>query len=376
MSTARHAVLDNLKNLRGWRTNRKIIAIAVDDYANVRVASRGAREKLIQAGVDMSSQMDRYDTVETRQDLEALFDVLESVSDGQNRAAIFTAYALSANPNCQKIIETGTYHYEPVSNTFARLAEEQPTAYRGAWSAWRDGMDRGLIRPQFHGREHLNVEMLRMKFENRDPALLANLEHQSMAGLTDEPEMPGVGFTHAFGVHQVESIARHREILVEGLGLFERVWGFRSDTFTPPAQKLHPQLYSDAVENGIRSIDKPLRCTRPLGDGSYQRELNCSGLQRGQDHITVVRNVVFEPGKDMGFAPVERALQQIKAAFRWGKPAVISSHRVNFCGHIDPANRQNGLDALQSLLKQVTEKWPEVEFLSVDQLVAEMILAG
>jgi len=86
----------------------------------------------------------------------------------------------------------------------------------------------------------------------------------------------------------------------------------------------------------------------------------------------VVRNVVFEPGKDMGFEPVSRAVEQIRAAFFWGRPAIISSHRVNFCGHLDEGYRKQGLDALARLLKAIVSRWPEVEFLSVDRLLDEM----
>jgi hypothetical protein len=62
-------------------------------------------------------------------------------------------------------------------------------------------------------------------------------------------------------------------------------------------------------------------------------------------------------------------MQQIQADFRWNKPALISSHRVNFCGHIDPKNREKGLGDLKALLKAIVQKWPEVEFVSVNQLV-------
>ena len=111
---------------------------------------------------------------------------------------------------------------------------------------------------------------------------------------------------------------------------------------------------------------------RAMGDGTHKSEINRSGRQRGQDHVTVVRNVVFEPNKDMGFDPVERAMQQISAAFRWRKPAIVSSHRVNYCGHIDESNRKRGLDALGVLLQRITQRWPDVEFISVDQLVEQM----
>ena len=369
----KQTVLDNLKNLRGWRTPRKLVAFAVDDYANVRVDSREALERLSGAGLDLSSPFDRLDTVETRQDLEALFEVLDSVRDGRERPVIFTAYAMAANPDFGRMLENGAkYRYETVSDTFSRLSSEQAAAYDGAWSLWQEGMAKGLIQPQFHGREHLNIDLLEHKLREKSPDVMANLGNKSLAGITDDPALPGVGFTHAFGLNDRSQLDRHREILRDGLELFEKVWGFRSITFTPPAQKLHPSLFAVAEEGGVASIDKPLRCMRAMGDGTERRESNRSGRQRAQDHVTVVRNVVFEPGKNMGFDPVERALDQVAAAFRWRKPAIVSSHRVNFCGHIDESNRKRALGQLGVLLGRITQRWPDVEFVSVDQLVEQM----
>ena len=364
---------NELKNLRGWRTSRKLVAFAVDDYANVRVASAQARQRLIDAGLDLSSQMDRYDALETRQDLEALFEVLDSVRDSRGRPATFTAYALSANPDFERIrAEGGGYHAEPVPETFARLAAEQPAAYEGAWELWREGMQRGLLRPQFHGREHLNVDLFDHKLRAGAHDLAVNIEHACLAGLSGDPALPGVGFSHAFGLHDDSALPRQREILADGLDRFERVWGFQSTTFTPPAMQLHPSLFDVAVNGGVRAIDKPLRFSRVTGNGQLRRENNHSGRQRGQNHVTVVRNVVFEPGKDMGFEPVSRALQQINAAFRWKRPAIISSHRVNFCGHLNEANRSRSLTALSHLLEAIVTRWPEVEFVTVDRLVEEL----
>ncbi len=372
MST-RWLLSDFAKNVRGWRSPCPRVAFAVDDYAAVRVASRSAWSALHDSELDVSRPMDRLDAVETREDLEALYEVLGSVADSRGRPAVFTAYALSANPDFDAILLHGErYQHESVDQTFARLAAEQPQAYEGAWAAWRHGMDAGLIRPQFHGREHFNVELIECKLKRRSPDLLANLENRSMAGLGKEPIMPGVGFTDAFGLNDPSSLPRHRAILAEGLDLFEQVWGFRSATFTPPAMKLHPSLFEVAERGGVRSIDKPLRFRRELGNGRYRKELNRSGQQRGQSHVTVVRNVVFEPCRDMGFEPVSRALQQISAAFFWGRPAIISSHRVNFGGHLDQKNRKRGLGALKRLLASIVKRWPEVEFISVDRLVREM----
>jgi hypothetical protein len=61
-------------------------------------------------------------------------------------------------------------------------------------------------------------------------------------------------------------------------------------------------------------------------------------------------------------------MKQIETAFFWNKPAIISSHRVNFCGHIDPKNREIGLSALKELLQKIVKKWPDVEFMSSVEL--------
>jgi hypothetical protein len=369
----KQALLDNLKNLRGWRAPRKLVAFAVDDYCNVRVASPQARDRLAAAGLSLASSFDRLDAVETRQDLEALFEVLDGVRDAREQPAVFTAYAVSANPDFARMrADRSRYAFEPVSATFSRLAAEQPAAYDGAWDLWQEGRARKLIQPQFHGREHFNVELIERKLRSGAADLDANLEAGCMAALAGEPSMPGIGFTHAFAMHDGSSLAKHAAIVRSGLDLFAQMWGFRSESFTPPAHVLHPSLIDVAVAGGVQSVDKPLRCVRALGDGTSLREVNRSGRQSGQDHVTVVRNVVFEPGTERGYDPVTRGLQQVAAAFRWSRPAIISSHRVNYCGHLDEANRSRSLAALQRLLSGIVQRWPDAEFVSVDQLVRRM----
>ena len=79
-----------------------------------------------------------------------------------------------------------------------------------------------------------------------------------------------------------------------------------------------------------------------------------------------VRNVVFEPTSNSSSVTI--ALKQIQTAFFWNRPAIISSHRVDFCGHIDPKNRKIGIQALRELLQKIVRRWPEVEFMSSAEL--------
>ena len=88
-------------------------------------------------------------------------------------------------------------------------------------------------------------------------------------------------------------------------------------------------------------------------------------------YMKIVRNCMFEPNsKNLDW--VNFTFDQIKAAFFWGKPAIVSSHRVNFCGLIEPENRKNGLVALQALLQKVIKTWPDVEFIDME-ILTELI---
>lgn len=362
--------LDNLKNIPGWHTVEKLVVVAVDDYGNVRLDSKAARERMAASGVELQGRFDHLDTLETRQDLDALLEVLSSVTDNRGRHAVLTPYALPANPDFEAMAQSDQgYQYEPLTRTFERLAADQPTAYESAWSLWQEGIHAGLLKPQFHGREHLNVEVLERKLKAGDRALKVNIENRSMAGIGDEPSLPGVGYTHGFGLWEQSETARHREIIADGLKLFKQVFGFPSKTFTPPAQKLHPELYPFVESQGVRAIDKPLHCVRRLDRDRTVREFNALGRRRGQGHVSLVRNVVFEPTNDRSFDSAGLALDQVAAAFRWRKPAIISSHRVNFCGHIEEDNRAFGLDALRRLLQGIVQRWPDVQFISANELV-------
>ena len=63
-----------------------------------------------------------------------------------------------------------------------------------------------------------------------------------------------------------------------------------------------------------------------------------------------------------------RTIKAIKAAFFWKKPAIISTHRLNYIGKIHPYNRKKNLELLKGLLNKIILKWHDVEFLTSDQL--------
>jgi len=159
-----------------------------------------------------------------------------------------------------------------------------------------------------------------------------------------------------------------RDIIKDGLNRFEEVFGFRSDHFNPPGGREHPVLHKTLKENGVKYIDTEMIKNEHQGRGKYKKEYNYTGKKNRYGQFFLVRNVVFEPNDDRGVNWVDFSLNQVEAAFRWKRPAIISSHRVNFGGKIDPNNRKKGLDDLKDLLTKIVKKWPDVEFMAANEL--------
>jgi hypothetical protein len=258
------------------------------------------------------------------------------------------------------------YHYELLPETYDKLSTQQPEAYKGAWDLWREGIEEGLMVPQFHGREHLNLKVFEEKLAAKDPEVITALKNRSYTGISDSGYST-ISPMAAFDFWEFSENDWFKQIIDDGLERFEQVYAYRSVHFTPPVYNAHSVTYESLRTKGIKYVDNALIKREHQGKGVFKTRINYTG--KVMNGLTViVRNVVFEPTDERGFDWVGNTMQQIEAAFRWNKPAIISSHRVNFCGHIDPKNREKGLAALRELLKRIVERWPNVEFMAANEL--------
>lgn len=369
LNSIKASVILNAKNLIGWRTRRKIVVISVDDYGNVRVDSKAALDRMIKEGLKPKNRFDVFDSLETREDLEALYEVLTSMKDKNGEHAIFTPFAMPCNINFEEMAKTGyqEYHYELLPQTFNKLSALQPEAYNGTLDLLREGIENGLMVPLFHGREHLNLKLLEEKLASRDQEVLTALKNRCYTGISSNGYKT-ISPMAAFDFWEFKENERFDDVIRDGLEAFEMVYGYRSNHFNPPGGREHPVIHKTLKEHGIKFIDTPLLKREHQGRGKYKKNFNYTGKRNSLGQIFMVRNVVFEPTDNRGINWVSYAMKQIEAAFRWNRPAIISSHRVNFCGHICEENRMKGLQALRELLGNITERWPEVEFMAANEL--------
>jgi hypothetical protein len=367
-------IILDLKNLYGRRTKGKIVVFSVDDYGNVRVDSKQARENMDNAGLKIHSRFDAFDSLENREDLEMLLDALTSVKDKNGHHAVFTPFALPCNIDFEKMNADNykQYFFEPLHQTFEKLAGNNPSAYTGAWSLWKEGMEKKILSPQFHGREHFNLKVFEEKLADKDAALITALKNRSYTSIINSG-CRTINTMGAFDFWELDENFRFETIIAEGLDAFQKVFGCKAVHFISPAGSENPIIHKYLLEHGIQFIDTPMIKQEHWGKGKYKTVLNYTGKKNKLGQTFMVRNVVFEPGEKRSFDWVNYTLKQIEAAFRWNRPANISTHRVNFCGHIDPRNRGKGITALKTLLQRIVKRWPDVEFMSSGELCMLMM---
>ena len=364
----KNRIMRNLSNIPGWRTKRKIVVFESDDWGSIRMPSRKVFGDLIKAGVDLTSgdglRYNLYDSLATTEDLSCLFEVISTVKDKNGDPCVFTPLCLVANPDFEKIKADGfkRYSYEPFTKTLKRYPDCE-----GSFLLWREGIQRGLFVPQFHGREHLNVSawMRSLRAGHRHTRLAFD---KGMWGFKRfGGETSGVQFQAAFDLENPKDLAAQKTVIQEGLALFKKIFGYSGTFFVPPNGPFNRELEKTAAENGIRYMAASKIQHEPLSKGRTRKSLHWLGQKNRHDQKYITRNCFFEPSKE-GREWVGSCLNEIRIAFRWHKPAVISSHRVNYIGRIDQANRHRGLIKLKTLLQQIVMKWPDVEFMTSVQL--------
>ena len=365
MLSKKRRALINLKNIPGWRTNRKIVVFSVDDYGNIRMASQQARRNLEKVGLDVNqNRFDQFDCLEDRADLEQLFDSLSSVKDQHRNSAVFTAFSMPVNIDFEKIIASNysEYHYELLPDTFKKLV-----GYENTWKLWKEGIEKKILFPQSHGREHINVKYLMDGLAKKDKEMIACMNESSFAALTLH-DTKIISYPRAFAFHEFDENKELIQIAIDGLSQFEKVFGFRAKHFTAPGTYAHHHLEVKLKPEGIEYIDTSIIKQEHQGNGKYKSSYNTLGKKNKAGQRYILRNCIFEPLLNPTEDHINECLAEIEIAFRWKKPANISSHRVNFCGHIDSGNRDFGLKQLRILLDRIVKKWPDVEFMTTVEL--------
>lgn len=347
------------------KINHPILVIESDDWGSLRMPSDEIYANLKDANVNLGlpgeEYYNQYDTLESSEDINALFNLLVDFTDINERTVNFTPLFLMANPNFQEIRDSNFTEY-----SYLNLKQSYDFWNKGSViDLIRKGIDLGFFLPQFHGREHLNVDVwMRALQQNHDVARLAFDSHV-WSHINDHNF--GIFYQAAFDLESKADLKSQAHILDSGLTMFKQNFGYQASYFVPPNGPLsnyHLELLST---RGIRLISSDLIQKEPVGHGKFTRNLHFSGVKNKFGQKYVRRNCFFEPvagNKDW----VDSCLYQISKAIEYKRPAIVSTHRVNYMGGLDVRNRDHGLKELKRLLTAVLKNWPDIQFKTTSDL--------
>lgn len=356
-------------NSRGWNTNRKLMIIESDDWGSIRMPSNEIYYELLKQGfpVDKHPYL-KYDAIESNEDLECLFNVLESVVDEKGRHPIITANTIVSNPDFESIAESGfqTYYNESFIDTLNKYPNRDKV-----FSLYQQGIKKNIFKPQLHGLEHLNRKRWMSELQNPKsiPRELFNFRLFDLG--ISHTKVDENSFMDSLNIERVSDVKDQKVWICDATTRFYEIFGYYSETFIAPRYIWHPKLEQFFGENGINGIQSGTYQLVPKISGSneFKKVVHFTGKKNKYGQIYTVRNCFFEPSSKSNHDTVSSTLKQVHNAFKKNKPAIICSHRINYIGSIDITNRINNLRLLKRLMAEVKKNWPNVEFLSTDELL-------
>lgn len=351
----------------GYQTDKKQILLLSDDWGSVRIKSKEDQEALVKKGLIINNRFDQYDSLETNEDLELLFEVLTKYKDHNGNHPCITAVTNVANPDFKKIKESDfqEYHYETIASTYLRYPDSDRVL-----NLTHEGIHNKIFIPQSHGREHVQVNWWMEELQNKDSFASKFFDHEFFFLYNSllKNNYRGRDIVAAFDVLTQDDLDSQIIIAKDSLIIFDNLFGFKSKIFTPPALFYNPQIEEIIKREGIDWIDVGRLFKVPQTDGTEKWQFNYLGRKKKSGLKVLVRNAMFESNISQSESAVDRCLYDIEQAFKLRQPAIISNHRACFTGRIDDNNRRKGLFELDLLFSRIVKKWPDVEFISINEL--------
>jgi len=358
-----------LKHLIGKKTHRKIVVFESDDWGSFRFKNKRIRDHYM-TNSKPGQWMHYNDCFESYEDVVALEKVLKSVKDKHANSACFTFLMNPANPDFKAIeaADFKAYQYERIDETFKNRKDGEQLLN---W--YHSALKDNLIELGFHGREHLHVHSWMRALEEDDEIVVDGFNNRIWGQAKLFTKHKNLSYRSTFNIQDDSELEDLKTNIEEGVNIIEDVFHNDVTYFLAPDSPFDLRLNQSLADNGIKYIGLPKLHSNPLDNKWYQKKLFWMGKTTKAGLKVITRNVMFEPSSPQSKDWVTYAMAQIQEAFKYKNPAVISTHRANYVSGLNPENRPKALEQLSMLLKNITSKWPEVEFMTSSQLGNDLL---
>jgi len=364
----------HLINYRGKKINERILVIESDDWGSIRIPNISVQSKLLDLGfIKNEDPFSKYDCLESAEDFETLYTVLQQFKDDKGNSPVITANMVMANPDFPKIEQSGfkNYYFEHFTKTYKNYYPKLKT-----FEALKKGIENGFIYPQFHTREHLNIQRWMDKLTSGDIAFRSGFQLKCFAVDDSDDSNRRGNILATYDYINNKELKSIQSGIEEGLQLFKDTFNFNSYTHIAPCYVWNEFIEETVRKAGVYGVQgSKFQQYKDPNSGNHIRLWRYMGQVNKHHQIYTIRNVLFEPALNQGINWVDKAMESIEIAFFWKKPAIIGSHRINYVGGLSEANRANTLVQLDEIINKVLKKWPNVQFLNSEQLAKKLLHA-
>ncbi|MBK9332899.1 MAG: hypothetical protein IPM96_10980 [Ignavibacteria bacterium] len=321
------------------RFDQKIIVIESDDWGLERALENSSIDFFKKKFGAVKFSRWTLDALETKEDMEMLFDLMESYKNKSLHPPVITANFITHNI---KHSSESELKFIPISEGFNRGSEDVREIYK-------TGIQKKYIFPQLHGYSHYNLTKLNEYFYTDE-----GIEFYANGFLTGRSTIKGnMKFLQGELSHENKDLK-----IEESCDEFLRMFGFKSDTVIPPTYILDNEASERLKQCGITMLQSSNRLLK--SDGS---RYTVPYFRRKNGFVWSVRNARLDPHEDYGFNS-DQCIADIGKSFNNRLPAIIDFHRVNISGRYAPAYRDKTLSELKKLFDKIYVQWPEVKFLN------------
>ncbi|MCU0486178.1 MAG: hypothetical protein MUC85_08730 [Anaerolineales bacterium] len=301
------------------------------------------------------------DCLETPENLENLFRVLEHQQDRYARPACLTANFITANPDFDRIEQSKfESYYEVPFYTNPDLA-----------SKWQEGLARQLFFPQYHGRAHMWPKAWLEDLRAGDEMDLELFRARSTGGRTQLKEHSWRYHSEYLNWNSGEKLTGDdlESWLQGGIAHFFHLFGFLPTSTIAPHYIITPEAEFAFCKQGIHSIQGGNYHIIRAEDGSVRTCNHVLGERTSNGLVYLFRMVKFEVRPNRPGWRARQILPALTYALRCRVPLIIDTHRFNYAGPW----RSEALEDLSFLLENLMLYQPI--FLTSSEL-GQAILSG
>jgi len=324
--------------------NEKFIIIESDDWGLERALTVESIDWMKKKFVEDKFSRWSLDSLETSDDINRLFDLMEDYKNKFEYPPVITANFITHNVDHSS---KDKLNFIPISRGFNKDSED----IRGLY---KKGIENKYIFPQLHGYSHYNIDELENYFSSEEGIEALN-NNFFVARSTIKGYL-------AFLQGEFSEKNSHSGKIKEASEIFNILFGFFPGSLIPPTFIFDIKLAKILKDNKITLIQSSNRLVT-----TNKKRYSFPYFQRRKGLYWSIRNARLDPHPEYGFY-YEQCINSIGKAFENKSPAIIDFHRVNFAGKFAPEYRDRTFKELKLLFDNIHTRWPDAKFIHTQKL--------